>query len=572
MRVYKEGKVHPSFGMVSDIPFLPVPGNENILKAVYLPDWNERAGYYEIKLFYMGKQLGTNSRIIFSLNRRALPEIDRGISVVDLETNNRIKTRNFTDPSGLKTDYSAIISWAEFINADALWILAGETTSFKKRDRYDYPWEEGPLENLDLLKKLASTKGLDIGAYVMSFYVPGDFGIPERYNAGLGYNSEKGSLYRSSHISLGSENRINDIIDLVKKFQNDPEIKYIGFDFIRTGRADGYEMAPFVIDETNIKTPDEWANYSKEEKIKWFAKMIEVKKDPLIIEKWRWWRAHKVALIVKRIIKEAHITKPVWVFTLAWNHGKEHGQDPVMFFDAGVSIDAVMLYEANSQQFSRLLKHWKNYINEGEGNIIVGNCIDYNLLDSATLNPPQELFRRNVEGYKNVINGGVASGIFLHDLARAFWGRKGGFSIEDYAVSHMSSVYNLKKDLQLEELLLDVQINGVSIQEYGIIETRGSIYIKYNGMEPITRINIELFNPRNRTSITYVIKDTAIYSKECEIDRIDPLESKKVDFILKTDKKIPVESIRFKIEIDGITEYFITKLLTLDVGEKIVQK
>jgi hypothetical protein len=572
MRVYKNGKVHLSLGMVYDIPFIRDQESDNTLKAVYLPDWNERAGYYEIKLFYRDVQLETDSKIIFSLKRRNLPEIKKGISIVDLETNSSIKTRKFTGPSGLKTDYSAIINWAKFMKADALWILAGETTSFKKRDKEESPWDPGPLENLDLLKKLADGEELDIGAYVMSFYVPGKLGVPERYESGLGYNSEKDYLYRSRHISLGSEKRISDIIELVKSFQNEPGIKYIGLDFIRTGRADGYELAPLVIDETNIETPVDWYKYGTEDKIKWFANKIEVEKDPVIIEKWRWWRASKVALITKRIIKEAHVTKPVWVFTLAWNHGKEHGQDPVMFFDAGVSIDAVMLYEANSQQFSRLLKQWKNYISEGEGNIIIGNCIDYNLLDSDIFNPPQELYRRNITGYKNIIKGGIADGIFVHDLARAFWGRRGGFSIEDYAVSHISSVYSLKKDLQAEDFVIDVNVS--SIQEYGYrkIETRGFLDIKYSGKVPINRIHVELFSPRGQTSINYFINDPLEYASECKIDKLEPSETKRVEFLMITDNNYKYDSIRFKIEIGGDKEYYITKLLKLEGFEKIVKK
>ncbi len=572
MRVYKNGKVYLSFGMVADIPFLQDQENENILKAVYLPDWNESAGYYEIKLFYRGKRLETDGKIIFSLKRRVLPEIKKGISIVDLETNNSIKNKKFTGPSGLETDYSAIISWAKFMKADALWILSGETTSFKRRGKDDFPWDPGPLENLDLLKKLAAREELDIGAYVMSFYVPGKLGVPERYEPGLGYNSEKDYLFRSRHISLGSEKRISDIIDLVKSFQNDPEIKYIGLDFIRTGRADGYELAGSVIDETNIVTPVDWNKYSTEDKIKWFANKIEVEKDSIIIEKWRWWRARKVALITKRIIREANITKPVWVFTLAWNHGKEHGQDPVMFFDAGVSIDAVMLYEANSQQFSRLLKHWKNYISDGEGNIIIGNSIDYKLLDSDTLNPPQELFRRNIAGYKNIIRGGNATGIFIHDLARAFWGRRGGFSIEDYAVAHISSVYSLKKDLQVEDFVFDIHVNSIEEHEYGTLETRGFIDIKYTGKVPINRIQVELFSPRDQTSITYFMDDPPKYSSECKIDKLEPSESKKIGFSMITDNNIPYESIRFKIEIGDDREYYTTKLLKLIGLEKIVKK
>ena len=277
-------------------------------------------------------------------------------------------------------------------------------------------------------------------------------------------------------------------------------------------------------------------------------------------------------MITKRIIREAHITKPVWVFTLAWNHGKEHGKDPVMFFDAGVSIDAVMLYEANSQQFSRLLKQWNNYISDGEGNIIIGNCIDYNLLDSDKLNPPQELFRRNIAGYKNIIKGGNAAGIFVHDLARAFWGRRGGFSIKDYAVSHISSVYSLKKDLKVEDFLFDIHVNSFGEHEYGTVETSGVIDIKYVGTVPVNRIQIELYSPGEPASITYFIDDPPEYSRIYIIDKMEPLEGKKIGFSMITGNNIPYGSIRFKIEVGDERVYYITKLIKLNGLEKIVKK
>jgi len=237
-----------------------------------------------------------------------------------------------------------------------------------------------------------------------------------------------------------------------------------------------------------------------------------------------------------------------------------------------VSIDAVMLYEANSQQFSRLLKQWKNYISEGEGNIVIGNCIDYNLLDSDTLNPPQELFRRNIAGYKNIIAGGNASGIFVHDLARAFWGRRGGFSIEDYAISHISSVYSLKKDLEVEDLVFNIEVSSIKENEQGKFETRGFIDIKHDGKVSINSIQVELFSPREKISIYYFIDDLYIYSDDCKIEKLEFSDSKMIEFLMITDNDIPPNSIRFKIETGSKMRYFITKLLKYEALEKIVKK
>jgi len=392
IRVYKREKTSASMGKIYNVPFLR---EGDRLRASWLPDWNAEDGDYEIRIYYKDRKLKTNKNITFKIKRRVPPKIDDLISVVDLELNSSLKNKSLITPSSSYSDYLAVLDWTKFMNADALWILSGETTSFRESKEKIGPWDKGPLENLHLLKEHAPESGIKIGAYIMAFYVPGDNGVTNRYKAGIGYDSKKDLLYFSKHISLKSENRIEDIIELARSFQDDPKINFIGFDFIRTGRADGYELAEEVIKETNIKTPGYWNHLSREEKIKWFAKKIEVENDQIIIEKWRWLRAHKVAIITKRIIEESKITKPVWVYTLGWDHGREHGQDPIMFFDAGVDIDAVMLYEANEAQFESLIIQWNNYIKKGQGNIFIGNCVDYKLLDSKTLSPPGELYSVN---------------------------------------------------------------------------------------------------------------------------------------------------------------------------------
>jgi hypothetical protein len=536
IQVVREGKVYPSAGIEYRIPFI-------------------------------------DEAITFKLKRRPLPQIRAGISIVDLEMNKSIKDMHFFDPEGRETDYRAILEWAHFMNADMIWILSGETTTFKRRNRLS-PWDIGPLENLRLIKEIAEDYSIEIGAYIMSFYVPGKHGIPDMYKPGIGYNSEQDKLYDSKHISLSSEERIQDIVELAGQFQKDPDIHYIGFDFIRTGRGDGYELASQVIVDTNIVTPSGWENYSAADKIKWFARKIEVERDPLCIEKWRWWRAHRVAEIVKRVIEEANITKPVWVYTLGWNHGKEHGQDPIMFFDAGVTYDAVMLYEANQSQFARLLVHWNEYIEKGQGNILVGSSVDHTLLDSDYLDPPDEFFRRNREGYRNIVRNGFAKGIFFHDIARAFWGRKGRYTFQDYAIAHLSSVYSLRKDLKNLDLLVDLEFRDPDPDQIS-----GIINIKNNSTRNMTNIRVELIAPKSSGTIVFhreLVIDhpgpIGIYPEETRdinINGLNTFESMIVPFTIKDLKGMP-KNIIFRVEIENERNYYVYEFLNTQEAEKIL--
>ena len=580
-QVLRDGKARRSGDGQTRIPFLPVSegserrgaGDEAVkLRAVYLPDWNERPGTYDIAVMNANGEPYA-PQVPFTIKKRPLPPVKKGLAVVNLEMNGSIKGRSFISPQGVQKDYTAFFEWIQFMNADALWILSGETTAFRPHTAGGYqkaadpgdapPWDRGPLENLHLLKTLAPKYGTDIGAYVMCFYVPGDHGVPPRYEAATGYEAAADSLYRARHISLGSERRIQDIIELASTFQNDPAVRYIGFDFIRTGKGDGYELAEEVVEGTNIKTPDSWASLSSEERVRWFAKKIEVEKDPLVIEKWRWWRAHKVAGIIKRVIDEAGITKPVWVFTLGWNHGKEHGQDPVMFMDAGVSIDAVMLYEATKEQFQNLLPQWRGYMRAGDANIIVGNCVDYKLLDSEGLTPPDEMYRRNVEGYRSIIQGGIAKGVFFHDLSRAFYGRRGGYGVRDYALAFQSSVNSLRNDLQVSNVMIDLVVQNCTNGESDRVNIKGFIEMKNTGKDSIERIVIELDDRQDTGTLTYFCSERPIADADkLVIEGLGAQETRRIEFALDRRRGTASgERLRFKIDVAKEGVYYITELV-----------
>ena len=83
---------------------------------------------------------------------------------------------------------------------------------------------------------------------------------------------------------------------------------------------------------------------------------------------------------------------------------------------------------------------------------------------------------------------------------------------------------------------------------------------------------MELFSPREKISIYYFIDDLYIYPDDCKIEKLEPSDSKMIEFLMITDNDIPPNSIRFKIETGSKMEYFITKLLKYEALEKIVKK
>ena len=134
---------------------------------------------------------------------------------------------------------------------------------------------------------------------------------------------------------------------------------------------------------------------------------------------------------------------------MGWEHGKQHGQDPYMFFDAGATIDAVMLYEANEKQFNNMLIQWPNYMRNNRNNMVIGNSSDLRLLDSLKRNTPAEFTYRTKKGYSDVYREGLAKGIFMHDISRSLWSSKRGIDIKDWAIVYGHSISEFKREYDL---------------------------------------------------------------------------------------------------------------------------
>jgi len=138
---------------------------------------------------------------------------------------------------------------------------------------------------------------------------------------------------------------------------------------------------------------------------------------------------------VHRLIEASGTKKPVWLFILGWEHGRQHGQDPLMFNDAGATMLAVMLYESDAANCAALTRRWAQYVTRGQVNLVLGESVDWDLLQQSTDPPgPAEFYRRLSEGIDGFYRNGPVEGAFWHDLHRASWGRRGPYTRLEWAM------------------------------------------------------------------------------------------------------------------------------------------
>lgn len=449
----KDNAVYPNVGGDTDTAFKVKDG---VIYATVSLGYNPPAGTYQVLVRSKSHPDWPGVSDVFRMVHRRVPAAPKGFSVVNWEYTVPIRNTPIQGPDGKTGDWRMVADWLNFMDTDALWMLVAQTTGWDNSLNKDNPWVKGGFDNLALLAPHLKSNGIQVGAYFMCFFTPENGKRLVGYDPSLQYDPSSDSMYDSRFVSLNSEQRIQDMIKAAREWQANRNVDYIGFDFIRTGEVDGYEMGPEVIDDMNIPVPAGYERWNRLDQVKYFAKRMRVHEDAKTILKWRWWRAHKVATIVNRVLNEGHITKPAWAFTLGWEHGKQHGQDPYMFFDAGLYMDAAMLYEATEAQFRNMMAQWPAYIRDNKYNILIGNSADTRLLDGRSEHPALEYTYRTHVGYRQIAREGLARGIFMHDLSRMFWSTKRGISTLDWAIVCGSTQSDYRRDLGMIPYRLDV--------------------------------------------------------------------------------------------------------------------
>jgi hypothetical protein len=435
--VEKDGHVLPAVGDATSIDLIPdsEPGKWH---GSWAMSWNPPLG--ECILVVKADVAGSTSktvRIPFTIKKLDLPPPPAGMAVVTLESDSQFREQRIEGPDGKNVDWKGLLDWAHYMGASHFFYSVGITKA-----RWG-PTAEHPFKqyNIDLALELgqeAHRQGMQFGGWIGS-YLP--YGTTQVTNCGyqLSRNmSSSGVLLTTLHISLGDAKRKKDLTDLCRFMQQHDEFDWIGLDYIRSGFG-GYELVDLFTREMGIPVPEDWQSRRLEKKMLWMLGELRGKRNQVMMQRWQWWRASYVARIVADIRHDAGITKPFFVFSLGWEMGHQHGQDPLMFNDAG-AYDLVMLYEATRDEFDAMMRTWPTYLHADQGIILEGNCVDYNLLENRWAKgrpPPDEYYRRSVQAQDGMkADKGLVQGVFWHDLERALYLRRGpNYMPSDYALS-----------------------------------------------------------------------------------------------------------------------------------------
>lgn len=452
--------------------------------------WNAHDGKYRII-----PMLGTTDRQKqlkmqvsgFRIISRKLPNVPPGLGVLTLENISPLNGMTMKSPSGGKTDWRGLAEWTEFVGADMFWCLGGSTAYHKNKLRTDFPFVEYNFVHLQKLADECHKRGVKLGVWAIAYMT---FGTPEyRPDYKYAWTYDTGELKETRSVSLADARRIEHLIKFYKRLNGIPGIDYYGVDYIRNALG-GYELVDDFVKDMEVATPSGWSKYSWQQRVAWLAKKKIVRTDKAFIDQWQWWRAHKASYIIKRIKEESGMKKPFWAFTLSWDKGWQHGQDPKMFADAGVDYDAIMLYECTREQYDELIKKWNAYLSNRDANIIVGDIVDWPLHQNVTDPPgPQEFYDRTMLAVNKIYGDGRAKGIFIHDLGRALWGRLGHYSTYEWLLCGASSISRLRSESG----------NSAVTSTFDADEKNGKIQVDMKikaHMPGIRNVNVKFIGPR----------------------------------------------------------------------------
>lgn len=380
----------------------------------------------------------------FQIARRPLIPIPEPLAILSFENDwpvNGLKPRR---PDGTQGDWRSLFDWATFIGANTFWHLASETIYYERPLSEEFPWVTDNLSRLRDVAQEAHRRGIKYGTWVVGYLTAGNPRLAPKYQFAWDYSAAKG-LYRTRAISLADPKRVMDIIHILQRLNAIPEMDYIGLDYIRNALG-GCELVDEFVRDMEPRLPTHWSSLTRDERMIWLARQTKARRDMRLIDQWQWWRAHRVGKIIRQIRAAVPFTKPFWVFTLSWEKGWQHGQDPVMMQDAGADIDAVMLYEATRPQFNELLRDWHAYVRQNHVNLVVGDVIDWPLHQFIQTPPgPAEFFRRSREAIDRIYADGPARGVFVHDLNRALKGRRGPYNTRQWLQEGAHAVRYLRE-------------------------------------------------------------------------------------------------------------------------------
>ena len=403
----------------------------------------------------------------FRVLNRAQAAVPPGLGVLTVEATWDLPKVRLGRPDGTEGDWRAIFDWCEFIGANALWYRAGYTDARGSKLTLKRPWLAVATDQVPRLAKEARRRGISFGPYIYAYRTEGPRAQRPDYDYAYDYESGHG-LHHTSFVSLLDGRRVRHMAELATEMRRTPGVEAVGVDYLRTD-GDGYEMVDEFVRDLSVDVPGGWDAWPPARKMQWLQTKVEVlwNYNPDLFDRWNWFRSRKTALIVKEIVdadrdrpKDARLDGRFYAFTLSWMHGKQHGQDPAMLSDVGLGMDAVMLYQVQSQpRFEEIIRSWGEYARRGQFNLVVGDQVDW-YWHQSTKEPagPEELYNRLRRGTK-MVKGDLAKGVFIHDLRRILGSpRRGPYPGTEWALAGAAAITALRSDWGLYPLTLALEV------------------------------------------------------------------------------------------------------------------
>jgi len=426
--------------------------------------YNPRPGTYLAQMVLVDSER-SNPRVFqsaFTIPPLQPSGLEPGYAVLTMEGGKQLVKGTIPALDGSGTMSAAhAIDWAKFMGANVFCDLVAETAIWDRFYPQDFPFNREEMENGRKYARAAHEAGLKYAAYMTTFKVEGDGWQQAPYEFSLGYDLSTDQVIQTRFISLEDPKRRQDILDFLQAMNKDSDVDYVGMDYVRTGFA-GYEMVDEFVKDMNMTLPDGFDKMPEPDRIHWLARTVERKEDKQVVAFFEWWRAHKVATVLKSILDEAKMTKPVFTFTLGWEMGHQHGQDPAMLVDAGINFNHIMLYEGDRSTIEDMKRHWPDYLSREGGMYVPGEEVDFNMVQKS-LDPPAplELYNREVETFNLWFGLNANLGMFWHDLYRLVWGIHGPYSKMEWTISGGKAFTTLRQ----AEGLLPVEVNLTAPKE-----------------------------------------------------------------------------------------------------------
>jgi len=399
--------------------------------------WNAPEGDYLPALVGRADLASRVASRPFRVGRRRPRRLPDGFAAATLESVAPLELMRVRAPDGTMKDWRGLLDWVQYLGADAFWVLGGQSPGLAEGQ----VWRDANLKILHEVAKECRARKIEFGVYAMySLTMSKDVKLPG-YAYGLEIDGGKPVVTRA--ISLGDPRRLDDVAAFLKPFADDPNVDFVGIDYIRNALG-GYELVDdFVADMPGLTLPPDWAKLDFDQRMTWLARGKIARKDMALVDAWQWWRARRAALVVKELRRRLGPDKPLWAFTLTWDKGWNHGQDPVMMNDAGVDEDALMFYEADREQFNAMLNDWHAYVRRGDVQVVPGDIFSWGLHQDDP-DGPAEFARRLRQAVSRVYGDGPAGAVFFHDVGRLLYGDLGPWDAREWADAARSVAADLK--------------------------------------------------------------------------------------------------------------------------------